>query len=67
MMDLNRFAEESENECPQCGSHVNVTATARDTEPPQMQFGRCQKGHLLERPLGLEASWALRPDQEPPS
>lgn len=58
MVDLEQFARESENECPECGAPVVVTATEK--EIPRTQLGRCEKGHEVERHLDLQSSWELR-------
>jgi hypothetical protein len=59
MVDLDQFARELENECPECSAPVVVTATEK--EMPRTQLGRCPNGHLVERHLDLQSSWELRP------
>lgn len=63
MNELDQYAEASDNECPECGAPVVITATAKDPDPPRLQLGRCSAGHLVERHLGLETPWVLRSNQ----
>jgi len=58
MVDLEQIARESENECPECGAPVAVTATEK--EIPRTQLGRCANGHEVERHPDLQSSWEPR-------